>query len=58
MGLGKTAKIHIKIDTGMGRLGFLPTDESIDEILKNKHSPKYKHRGYIHTFLQKADEKR
>ena len=34
------ANIHIKIDTGMGRLGFLPTKESIKhiiEIFNNKH---------------------
>lgn len=31
---GKTIKIHIAIDTGMGRIGFLPSEESIEEIYK------------------------
>ena len=56
MGLGKTAKIHIKIDTGMGRLGFLPTDESIDEILKISTLPNISIEG-IFTHFAKADEK-
>lgn len=32
--LNKTVKIHIKVDTGMGRIGFLPNKDSIEEIKK------------------------
>ena len=30
--MGKKAKIHIAVDTGMGRIGFMPTDENVQII--------------------------
>ncbi len=35
----KSVDIHIKIDTGMSRLGFLPKDDAIKEILAIKDLP-------------------
>ena len=32
--LSKKAKIHLKVDTGMGRIGFLPCERSFDEIIE------------------------
>ncbi|MBQ6600654.1 MAG: alanine racemase, partial [Clostridia bacterium] len=29
--MGTTAHIHLKVDTGMGRIGYIPNDESIEE---------------------------
>lgn len=53
--LNKIAKIHIKIDTGMSRLGFLPelAIESIEEINKLKNI----YIEGIFTHFAKADEK-
>ena len=53
--LNKIVKIHIKIDTGMGRLGFLPdiAIKSIDQINKLKNI----YIEGIFTHFAKADEK-
>ena len=32
--LGKIAKIHIAVDTGMGRIGFLPNEKSVEEVVE------------------------
>jgi alanine racemase len=31
-GLNKKARVHIKVETGMNRLGFLPTEENADKV--------------------------
>ncbi len=53
--LKKTCKVHIKIDTGMGRIGFLPNEKSIEEIVKISKMPYVDTRG-IFTHFATADE--
>lgn len=52
----KSAKVHIKIDTGMGRLGFLPTQEAVHEIIKICNLPHLNAEG-IFTHFSCADHK-
>ena len=52
---GKVAKVHIKIDTGMGRIGFKPNEESIKEI-KDVFSLEGIEVTGIFTHFAKADE--
>lgn len=53
--LGLCAKIHIKLDTGMGRIGFLPNAESLAEIEKIAALPALSIDG-IFTHFACADE--
>lgn len=59
--LGKTAKLHIKIDTGMGRVGYRYADDAaanentISEILKISALPNVEING-IFTHFAVADE--
>lgn len=53
--LGKNAKIHIKIDTGMTRLGFYPNDETIELLVEMCKLPNLDIEG-IFTHFAKADE--
>jgi alanine racemase len=54
--LNTTARVHIKIDTGMSRIGFLPNEKSFQEILKIMDLGNISVEG-IFSHLSKADEK-
>lgn len=54
--LNKTAKIHIAVDTGMGRIGFLTTRKEAEEVHKIKNLPNIELAG-IFTHFATADEK-
>ncbi len=53
--LGKEAIIHIKIDTGMSRLGFQPNKETVETIKQIVHLPNIKVEG-LFTHFAVADE--
>lgn len=53
--LGKFANIHIKVETGMNRLGFLPTEESAVEVYEISKLSNIKIQG-IYSHFAKADE--
>lgn len=53
--LGKEVSIHIKIDTGMSRIGYQVQKESADEIVKIAQLPNIKVEG-VYTHFAKADE--
>ncbi|EYE88856.1 alanine racemase [Fervidicella metallireducens AeB] len=52
----KNAKIHIKLDTGMGRVGYLPDEKAVDEIIKISQLRNIKIEG-IFTHFASADER-
>lgn len=51
----KKVKIHIKIDTGMGRLGFMPGEKAINDIKKINNLKGLEIEG-ISTHLSTADQ--
>ena len=53
---GKTAELHIKIDTGMHRIGYPVTEEAADEILQISRLPGIRIGGMFSHFYQ-ADAK-
>ncbi len=53
--LGKNAKIHVKIDTGMTRLGFMPGESAVRNIIGISRMPGIVIEG-IFTHFASADE--
>lgn len=54
--LGRQSKVHVKIDTGMGRIGFLCQEDSLEIITRINELPNLKIEG-IFSHFSKADEK-
>ncbi|MBQ8808508.1 MAG: alanine racemase [Clostridia bacterium] len=54
--LGKTALIHIKVDTGMSRIGFMPNEESADIVKRISLLENITIDG-VFTHFSTADEK-
>lgn len=54
--LNKKARIHIKIDTGMSRIGFMPVKDNIEVIRSISELPGIEIEG-IFTHFARADEK-
>jgi len=52
---GKQATIHIKVDTGMGRVGFEDTQDSMEEIVQIARLPGLEIEG-LYTHYARADE--
>lgn len=53
--MGKQAKVHIKLDTGMSRIGFLPNEESLQEIKQIAEMPGLQIEGCF-THFARMDE--
>lgn len=54
--LGKEAKIHIALDTGMGRIGFMPNKDSLEDIISIYNLEGISIEG-LFTHFATADEK-
>jgi alanine racemase len=51
---GKKAVVHIKVDTGMGRLGFIPGRAAVEEVVRICRLPRLDIEG-IYTHFAAAD---
>ena len=50
----KQARVHLKVDTGMGRIGFFPTEEAVEEMAQMASLPNLSVEG-IFTHFAKSD---
>jgi len=56
--IGKIAKTHVKVDTGLGRIGFLPSDESLNAIEEIAQLPSLEIEGiFTHFAVADAEDK-
>lgn len=54
--MNKKAKIHIALDTGMGRIGFIPNEQSLQDVIEISKLPGIQIEGMF-THFSTADEK-
>ncbi|OHW62081.1 alanine racemase [Andreesenia angusta] len=54
--LGRVAKVHVKIDTGMGRLGFRAGEKAVEEIVSLKDLENLELDGFF-THFATSDER-
>ena len=52
---GTKAKIHIKMDTGMSRIGFQCDDAGINDIVEIAHMPGIEVREYLHIIQRRTN---
>ncbi len=53
---GKTAKIHVKVDTGMGRIGIFPDEEGLEWMKKANLMPGIELEGIFTHFAHAGEE--
>ena len=46
---GKTVEVLIAVETGMGRIGFMPCKESVNENYRHQQLPNIKKKGIFST---------
>lgn len=53
---GKIAKVHLKVDTGMGRIGIIPSEDAVRDVKAMYALPGLEWEG-IFTHMARADER-